>query len=66
MAFYAIEPFGDEWRQTGTIAAASRSTYAKKIEQPTDFYPFRQRKPAQTVEQQIAVLNKITADLGRK
>lgn len=65
MAFYGVEPFGDEWRQTGTIAAASRSPYTKKAEDPSDFFPFRPRKPAQTVAEQIAVLQQIAARVGK-
>ena len=37
--FSLTEPFGDEWRQTGVIAAASQQPHSKKRIKPQQFMP---------------------------
>lgn len=46
--FFELEPFGDEWRQAGTVAAAMAGGNAEK------YIPFP--KPAQTSDEMEAVL----------
>lgn len=38
-AFWELEPFGDEWRQTGVSAAASVSPHVKKTPDPETYMP---------------------------
>lgn len=45
-AYHAVEPFGDDWQQTGTMAAAALNPHSKKSLKPTDFIP--SYKPKQT------------------
>lgn len=52
--FFELEPFGDEWRQAGTVAAAMAGG---KVD---SYIPFP--KPEQTEEEMEAIL---TATLGR-
>ena len=58
-AYYRIEPFGDEWRQSAIIAAEIRnkSTVAYKVtrEQPVEgFMPVSFKRPIQMSGDQIA------------
>ena len=52
MAFYELEPFGDEWRQTGTIAAAAVAPYAKAgvTVKPEQFMPIRPETEDEPIE----------------
>jgi hypothetical protein len=58
MAFYQIEPFGEPWKQAGTIAAMVGNTVGKKDGsrfEPQEFYPV---KPPQTEDEIEAALMK--------
>jgi hypothetical protein len=49
IAFGVLEPFGDSWRQTGTIAAEINNVYASKqseIRDPEDYLPPESRQQA--------------------
>ena len=48
-AFWELEPFGDEWRQAGTVAAAALSPHVEKGRKVTaeNFIP----KPSEPEEQ---------------
>lgn len=43
-AFENIEPFGDEWRQAGLIAALIHNQHAKRGKQVEDFMPIVRRR----------------------
>lgn len=48
MAFYDIEPFGDEWRQSGQIVSAIANSNRKKGARPfkiEDFMPIAPEQP---------------------
>lgn len=40
-AYYLVEPFGDDWLQTGVLATAAVAPYAKRGSRPkpSDFIP---------------------------
>ena len=69
--FWQLEPFGDEWAQTGMVSSIfanahrGRNSMAYK---PSDFMPGKRRlPPAQTPEQQWAVLMQVAEEMkGRK
>lgn len=63
MAFYELEPFGDDWRQAGVIASAVRSPYAKEYEKPELFYPFKPRDIDQTPEDMEVIFRSFGAHL---
>ena len=46
-AFENIEPFGDEWRQAGLIAALIHNQYSKRGKGVEDFMPIVRRHAAQ-------------------
>jgi len=43
-AFENIEPFGDEWRQAGLIAALIHNQYSKRAKGVEDFMPIVKRR----------------------
>lgn len=53
-AYHLIEPFGDDWQQTGTIAAAAMNPHTKKSLKPDDFIP--RYKPNQSPEDMQAAI----------
>ena len=63
MAYYELEPFGEEWKQTATIARATRSPYAKSGEKLESFYPFRQREEPQSPRDMEVVFRAFGAHL---
>lgn len=46
---YCRNPWGDDWKQAGTIAAAALVPWSKRRIDPEDFIP--RIKPRQTAEQ---------------
>lgn len=62
MAFWRVEPFGDEWARTGKLAAVAAAAQGAKVEPDFEekFLP-SYRAPVQTTEQMIAELRKIPA-----
>ena len=71
VAYYQVEPFGDQWLQTGTLAAVIYNTLAniaasfggqklqrKDMREPTDFMPIETntRRKGNTVAEQMAVI----------
>lgn len=51
--FYKLEPFGDDWHQTATIAAATVSVWSKRPVKLSRFLPGRgkrQQSPAEMEE----------------
>jgi hypothetical protein len=62
MAFWRVEPFGDEWARSGKLAAVTAAAQGAKVEPDfeTKFLP-SYRAPVQTTEQMIAELKKIPA-----
>ena len=54
-----IEPFGRDWHQTGTLAAASVAPYCSRgrTPKPEDFIPIE--TPPQTAEEMAAELAKL-------
>lgn len=59
MADYNIQPWGDDWDQTGLICATMGNlvrSKGKKPLSPDDFIPKRHR-PRQSLESMVAILN---------
>lgn len=52
--YYRIEPFGDDWQQAGTIAAASVNVWSKRKVKPDHFIPrTKTRKTDEEIEAQM-------------
>lgn len=62
-AFWELEPWGDEWRQTGVQAAASVQPWSKKPVDPETYMP-----PTRGAKfgKAASVWNKVTTFLTRK
>ena len=60
MAFWRVEPFGDEWARSGKLAAVTAAAQGAKVEPDFEerFLP-SYRAPVQTTEQMISVLRQI-------
>lgn len=60
MAYWLVEPFGDEWARTGKLAAIIAAANGAKVEADFEekFLP-SYRAPQQTQEQMIEELRKI-------
>ncbi len=68
IAAHNIEPFGDDWQQAGTIAAATLLPHTKrggKELKPQDFIPTMKRRTQQTPEEMGAVFESLKADHAR-
>jgi hypothetical protein len=53
-AYYRVEPFGDDWQQAGTIAAATVNTWSKRKVKPEQFIPkTKARKSPEEIERQM-------------
>lgn len=65
--FWELEPWGDDWRRTGEIAATLANTaQSQRIFKPDDFLPRGAKRPQaddpdreQTPEEQIAILKSL-------
>ena len=60
VAFWSIEPFGDLWRQTGSICCTTALVNGNKFSKPEDFMPSA-RKQIQSPEEMQQQLRKIPA-----
>ncbi len=62
MAYWTLEPFGDEWARSGKLAAILASSNGAKVDTDfeTKFLP-SYRAPVQTKEQMIEELRKVPA-----
>ena len=60
VAFWSIEPFGDLWRQTGSICCTTALVNGNKFSKPEDFMPSA-RKQTQSPEEMQQELRKIPA-----
>lgn len=62
MAFWRVEPFGDEWRRSARAALTAAAGFGAKLEPESEeqFLP-SYREPQQTFEQLKAELAKIPA-----
>lgn len=60
VAFWSIEPFGDEYRQTGSICCTTALVNGNKFSKPEDFMPSA-RKQIQSPEEMQQELRKIPA-----
>ena len=60
VAFWSIEPFGDLWRQTGSICCTTALVNGNKFSKPEDFMPSA-RKQSQSPEEMQQELRKIPA-----
>lgn len=60
MAYWAVEPFGDEWARTGKLAAVVAKAMGSEVDPAFEekFLP-SYRVPVQTEEQMIEELRKI-------
>jgi hypothetical protein len=60
VAYYGIEPFGEDWKQTGEIASllynAHRSSDAR-ASTPADFMPIRRDEAELTGDQLLAAFD---------
>ena len=56
IAFHNIEPFDDDWRQTGMIAAATQNIWRTKGKplEPEDFMPIKKQHREVDAAQQHA------------
>ena len=61
IAFWSIEPFGDEYRQTGSICCTTALVNGNKFSKPEDFMPSSRKKDWQTEEEMKEELRKIPA-----
>ena len=62
MAYWTLEPFGDEWARSGKLAAVLASSNGAKVD--TDFeakFLPSYRAPVQTTDEMIAELKKVPA-----
>lgn len=48
LAYYRVDPWGDDWTQAGTMACASVAPHVKRRVTPQDFIP----KPKRAIKQQ--------------
>lgn len=63
-AYYRIAPWGDDWQQAATTAWAGFAPHVKKRMKPDDFMPkFKLRKPRQTTNQMVSVLQQMAAQI---
>lgn len=62
MAYWTLEPFGDDWARSGKLAAILASSNGAKVDTDfeTKFLP-SYRSPVQTKEQMIEELRKVPA-----
>jgi hypothetical protein len=62
MAYWTLEPFGDDWARTGKLAAVMASSNGAKVDTDfeTKFLP-SYRAPVQTTDEMIAELKKVPA-----
>jgi len=62
MAYWTLEPFGDEWARSGKLAAVLASSNGAKVDTDfeTKFLP-SYRAPVQTTDEMIAELKKVPA-----
>lgn len=62
MAYWTLEPFGDDWARSGKLAAVLASSNGAKVDTDfeTKFLP-SYRAPVQTKEQMIEELRKVPA-----
>ena len=60
MAYWTLEPFGDDWARSGKLAAVLASSNGAKVDTDfeTKFLP-SYRAPVQTTEQMIEELRKV-------
>ncbi len=62
MAYWTLEPFGDDWARSGKLAAVLASSNGAKVD--TDFeakFLPSYRAPVQTTDEMIAELKKVPA-----
>ncbi|MBS0207506.1 MAG: hypothetical protein JSS27_00995 [Planctomycetes bacterium] len=68
LAFYRLEPFGDEWLQAGAICAtiANSNPYAKRTTaaQPADFIPRLLPEREQTPAEMASILDGVLRSVG--
>lgn len=60
MAYYQLEPWGDEWLRSAVSFAQFKNAHKRKsdrVSKPQDFMPVAKRR--QTPEQMLAILNSI-------
>ncbi len=62
MAYWTLEPFGDDWARSGKLAAVLASSNGAKVDTDfeTKFLP-SYRAPVQTTDEMIAELKKVPA-----
>jgi hypothetical protein len=55
MAIDNIEPFGDDWKQAGTVAAATQQIWTKQRITPEQFMPIVRtaRKSAEDIQSEL-------------
>lgn len=56
MAYYNLEPFGDDWQQAAKIAAASMQPWCKQTIDPNSLIPGRQKKRQQRTYSDAEIL----------
>ena len=61
VAFWTCEPWGDDWRQTGSICCTTALVNGNKFSKPEDFMPSARKKDWQTEEEMKEELRKIPA-----
>lgn len=66
MAFYQIEPFGQPWLQTGTVAASCYGAISGKAPSPKVFLPVKQQEERHTPEQMAAAFRMFAKDHNQR
>lgn len=55
IAYYKLEPFGQEWLQTASIMAATLAPHRKTPPNPVDFLPVKPPEREQSDEEMLAI-----------
>lgn len=62
IAFYRVQPFGDEWRRTARLAVSVAAAHGAKVKEDAEemFLPtYDPSRPTQTEEEMLRELSKI-------
>ncbi|HEY1603848.1 MAG TPA: hypothetical protein VGG64_29875 [Pirellulales bacterium] len=63
-AYYLVEPYGEEWRQTGEICATvvnAAGAYEREPLEAEDFLPVRLPKRRQSIDEQETIFDAAVA-----
>ncbi len=66
MAFYMLEPFGQEWMQAGTIAAEVYRSFTGKKRKPQDYLPVKPPEQEQDGNLMATIFRAFAAEHNKK